>query len=88
MRHCADCTYRDAVGGASDVDTETVVGPGAELDHTQLIVEREIAHINITRGGEHTAWLPVHVTIVTNQNTYSAEVRRQQLGSVTSETVQ
>jgi len=70
-------TYGDAVGGASDIDADTVVRPGAELDHTQLIVERKIAHVDIASGSEHAPWLPVHVTVVTNQNTHSAKVRRQ-----------
>jgi len=72
-----ECTYVDAVGGAGDVDADSIVGPRAELDLTQLVVERKVADIDVTRGCKHTAWLPVHVTIVTNPNTHSAEIRRQ-----------
>jgi hypothetical protein len=41
-----------------------VVGPGAELNWTRLVIEGEVSNIDIACSRKHSAWFPVHVTIV------------------------
>ena len=67
----------DLVRGVCDVHAGAVVGPGAELDRTGLVVEWEVADVYVTGCREHPSWLPVDSSIVVDQNTHLAEVRRQ-----------
>lgn len=59
-----------------------VVGPGADLYGTRLVVEREVADVDVASGREHATRLPVHVTVVVDEDAHLAKVRRQVLGAV------
>ena len=48
-------------------DLIPVVGPRADLDHADLLIKREVPDVDVARGTEHTARLPVHVTGVLDE---------------------
>lgn len=64
----------DLVRGVRYVHPGTVVSPCADQDRAGLVVEREVPNINVTGRCENTAWFPVHVTVMTQENAHLAEV--------------
>ena len=56
------------------VHPRAVIRPRSELYWAALLVKREVADVNVTRGFKDSAWFPMHGAIVVQQNAYLLEV--------------
>ena len=54
----------DAVVCLGQVDVESVVGPGAKLEVTALVIKREPGDVNLTRRLEYSYIVGIYDTIV------------------------
>jgi len=60
----AEVVRRDGARRVGDVHARAVVRVGSDQQQTALRVEREVRDVDVARGPENAAWLPVQLEVV------------------------
>ena len=58
----------------SEVHLGSVVAPGPEYEPTALLIKRVVGNVDLTHCLEHSAWLPVHQSVRTDDSTELAVI--------------